>query len=153
MAQKKHFIVQCKGLVPILGILFALISCGDTKQKSEDLEQAFKIHNEAVKLRRTVDAKMAQLKSNTDSLFMATNTKNLDAIGQSLETWDDQLVEVPGFEHEHEHEHDHSGHDHDHEHDHDHDHEQELTPKQHLEVQQQLLEDLKAIAEKIERIK
>ncbi len=152
MIPRTYFINQWKTLVPVLGILFVILSCGDSKQKSEELEQAFKLHEEAVKIRSQMGDQMAQLKSNTDSLFVATHTSDLNAISQSLEAWDEQLVEVPGFEHDHDHSgHDHS--DHDHDHDHDHHHEQELTPKQHLEVQQQLLDDIKAIAEKIDTIK
>ena len=155
MIQRKcftDFANQCKTLIPILGIIFLLTACGDKKQTNEDLQQAFELHKEAIKIRKMMDDQMAQLKSNKDSLFVETYTKDLNSISLSLGTWDEQLVEVPGFEEEHNHSdhdhHDHSGHDHHHG-----EHQQELTPKQHLEVQQHLLQDIKAIAEKIGSIK
>jgi len=130
-----------------------LMSCGE-EQKSAELKEAFALHNEAVKVRQIADEKLAELSANTDSVFVATHTKSLEALRQSLEAWDDQLVEVPGFEDEHDHSHhDHSGHDHDHDHDHDHHGDQELTPQQHLEVQQQLLKEIQAIAKQMENIK
>ena len=152
MTQKKHLVTLSKVFILSIGMLLVLLSCGEAK-KSPELEEAFKIHNEALAIRSEMSKKLSELQANKDSIFVQTHAATLSAIGTSLEEWDEQVVE---------HEHDHSGHDHseqdlsDHnhsEHDHNHDHhEQELTPKQHLEVQQQLLEDITAIAEKIEGI-
>lgn len=131
-----------------------LSACGD-KQKEIDLQQAFSTHGEAVKVRKNAQEALIKLQANTDSLFVANNSEELKSIAEALALWDEQLVEVPGFEHDHSH-HDHSGHDHDHDHDHNHDHNhsgQELTPKQHIEVQQHLLSEIKAIVEKISSIK
>ncbi|MGD1947433.1 MAG: hypothetical protein ACFB0A_14505 [Croceivirga sp.] len=157
MTQKNHLVTLSKVFILSIGMLLVLLSCGEAK-KSPELEEAFKIHNEALAIRGEMSKKLSELQANKDSIFVETHAATLSAIGTSLEEWDEQLVEVPGFEHEHDHsghdhsEHDHSEHDHS-EHDHNHDHnEQELTPKQHLEVQQQLLEDITAIAEKIEGI-
>ncbi|MEO1013048.1 MAG: hypothetical protein AAFX53_17250 [Bacteroidota bacterium] len=131
----------------MLGIIALLAACGDTKQMNEDLKAAFELHKEAIEIRKMAKDKMARLKANKDSLFIATHTEDLNSITRSLETWDEQLVEVPGFEHDPNHS------DHDHDHDHDHDNGQELTPKQHLEVQRHLLDEVKAMAEKINSIK
>ena len=135
----------------MLGIIALLTACGDKAKTNKDLQQAFEFHLEALEVRQTIKGQMAQLMANTDSLFVATHKGALDSLNGALESWDEQLVEVPGFEEEHDHSHhDHSDHDHsDHDH-HHHDHaQQELTPKQHLEVQQHLLEEIKAIAEKV----
>ncbi|WP_299537191.1 hypothetical protein [Ulvibacterium sp.] len=149
MIQKKYVVRRCKLLVLFLGILALSTACGDKKQANEDLQQAFELHKEAVKIRQMMQDQMTQLKANMDSLFVETHSKDLNSISSALEAWDEQLVEVPGFEEEH----DHSGHDHDHDHDHHHDNHPELTPKQHLEVQQHLLEEIKEIAVKIDDIK
>lgn len=142
-----------KLLLPIIGIITLLSACGDKKQTNPDLQQAFEIHGEALKIYNSARDQIAVLKANTDSIFVATYANDLNAISNSLEEWDEQLVEVPGFDHDHDHaEHDHADHDHS-DHDHDHDEHQELTPEQHLAVQQQLLEEIKTIAEKINTIK
>jgi len=142
-----------KGLIFLFGMMILLSSCGEKQQNNEVLQQAFELHKEAIKIQKMTLDQLAQLKANTDSLFVETYTEDLNAISSSLEAWEGQLVEVPGFEEEHDHaHHDHSGHDHAH-HDHHHGEQQELTPKQHLEVQQQLLDDIKAIAEKVDTIK
>ncbi|WP_425237089.1 hypothetical protein [Ulvibacterium sp.] len=129
----------------MFGILALSSACGDKKQMNEDLQRAFELHKEAMEIRHMTQDQIAQLKANTDSLFVKTYTKDLQSISHSLDAWDEQLVEVPGFEEEH----DHSGHNHEHHHD----EHPELTPKQHLEVQQHLLEEIKAIAIKIDNIK
>ena len=150
MIQRKRLIRPCKLLVLMLGIITLSSACGDKKQTDADLQQAFEFHKEAIKIRQMTQDQMVQLQANKDSLFVAAFANDLQSISRSLETWDEQLVEVPGFEEEH----DHSGHDHsDHDHHHHHDEQQELTPKQHLEVQQHLLEEIQAIAEKINNIK
>ncbi|WP_422080141.1 hypothetical protein [Ulvibacterium sp.] len=151
MIQRTCLVRLRKLRILILGILALSFACGDKKQKGEDLQQAFELHQEAIEIRQMTQDQVAHLKANTDSLFVKMYTKDLQSISRSLEAWDEQLVEVPGFEEEHDHSgHDHSGHDHDHHH---HDAHPELTPKQHLEVQQHLLEEIKAIAIKIDNIK
>ncbi|MGD1894637.1 MAG: hypothetical protein ACFB15_29095 [Cyclobacteriaceae bacterium] len=129
-----------------------IVACGDSKKTDENLQQAFELHKEAVEIRQMTNKQMNELKANEDSLFVNTYQADLDSISRSLEEWDEQLVEVPGFEHEHDH--DHAGHDHDHDHDHDHSHGEQtnLTPEQHLQVQQHLLDEIKAIAEEVNQI-
>ena len=128
----------------MLGILALSLACSDKKQTNEDLQQAFELHEKAIKIRQMAQDQMDQLEANKDSLFVEAYAKELQSLSSSLEAWDGQVVEVPGFEEEH----DHSDHDH-----HHHNEQQELTPKQHLEVQQHLLEEIQAIAEKINNIK
>ena len=114
------------------------------------MQQAFEIHEEAVAVHKQTEAKLTKLTSNEDSLFVSTYKVELNSISNSLKSWEEQLVEVPGFEHEH------SGHDHDHDHDHEHHHHHDqpnLTPAQHLEVQQHLLKEIQAIEKRIDEIK
>ncbi|BFP40559.1 hypothetical protein FGF1_14040 [Flavobacteriaceae bacterium GF1] len=148
MIQRKRLIRPRKLLIPILGILALSLSCSDKKQTNEDLQQAFELHEKAIKIRQMAQDQMDQLQANKDSLFVEAYAKDLRSLSSSLEAWDGQVVEVPGFEEEHDHsDHDHSDHDH-----HHHGEQQELTPKQHLEVQQHLLDEIQAIAEKINTI-
>ena len=152
MIQKHRFTKPLQIFVLLFSIIALTSACGD-KEKDKDLVQAFKFHEEAIAVRQTVADQIEKLKANTDSLFVATYSNELKTISSALEEWDEQLVEVPGFEEEHDHSHhDHSGHDHDHDHDHNHS-EQELTPQQHLEVQQHLLQEIKGLAEKVGGIK
>jgi len=147
-----------------LGMMTLVVACGDSKKTNEDLQQAFELHQEAVKIRQITDKQMDELKANEDSLLVSTYQADLDYISRSLEEWDEQLVEVPGFEHEHDHsDHDHAGHIHaghihtgqelNHEHDHSHGEQTNLTPEQHLQVQRHLLNEIKAIAEEVNQIK
>ncbi len=118
------------------------MSCGGSEKPSEELTQAFKLHEEAVSIRNQVADQIAKLEGSTDSLFVEANKSNLDSFRISLNVWNEQLVEVPGFEAAHEHE----------GHHHDHDEPLDLTPKQHLEVQQHLLSEIKALAESVNQI-
>ncbi len=143
----------------VLIALFAalLAGCNSGEKVDEDLQTAFKIHEEAVEVRKKIADQINTFKENTDSLFVESYKSDLDSIRLLLEAWDDQLVEVPGFDHEHDHsdhddEHDHSGHDHDHDHDHDHENTPELSPEQHLEVQKHLLSQIKLIAEYVSQL-
>ncbi|MEM9361340.1 MAG: hypothetical protein AAGA43_01845 [Bacteroidota bacterium] len=152
MIQRQNFRKPLQLFILLCGMMGLTLACGD-KEKDKDLQQAFKFHEEAIQVRQNLEDQIATLKSNTDSLFIATYSDELNNLGSALKEWDEQLIEVPGFEEEHDHSHhDHSGHDHDHEHEHNHS-EQELTPKQHLEVQQHLLQEIKGLAEKIGSMK
>nr|WP_299382210.1 hypothetical protein [Allomuricauda sp.] len=131
----------------MLGMIVLWSSCGDKKQSNENLQKAFEIHEKTISIHKMVLNQMDALKTNKDSLFVETYSNDLNTISGSLEEWEEQLIEVPGFDHDE----DHSDHDHEY-HDH-HDEQQKLTPEQHLEVQRQLLVEIQAIAEKIEKIK
>ena len=154
MALGHHLKKSVYLLTLFAGIMSLLMACGE-KKKDENLIQAFKLHEEAIQVRQTAKDQITKLEAITDSVFEATNSVQLNSLSNALKEWDEQLIEVPGFEEEHDHSHhDHSGHDHEHDHDHDHNHsEQELTPKQHLEVQQHLLNEIKSISEKLNTIK
>ena len=140
--QKRDFSRRCKQLFLTLGLIALLVSCGDKKKSNADLQQAFKLHQEAMNIRNQAVDQLAKLIANGDSLFVKAYKKDLDSISRSLKAWDEQLVEVPGFEEAH----DHSGHDHP-------DEQLELTPEQHLQVQQHLLQEIRAIEKSINQIK
>ena len=117
-------------------------ACSHDKKPDENLQQAFKMHQDAVKIRNQVANHLDKLNANEDPLFVTAYKENLDSISRALETWDGQLVEVPGFEESH----DHSGHDH------HHDKQPELTSEQHLQVQQHLLQEIRKIEKRINQI-
>ena len=153
MIQSKFLNSFSKLSILALGLTVLITSCGE-KKIDENLQKAFELHKEAVKVRQTAQDQIEQLESNTDSLFVATYGNEISALSSSLKEWDEQLIEVPGFDKEHDHaHHDHSGHDHDHDHDHHHHDQPDLTPEQHLEVQQQLLQEINELAGKISSIK
>ena len=143
MIQKRDFSNPCKQLFLTLGLIALLVACGDKKNPNEDLQQAFKLHQEAMNIRNQTVDQLAKLTVNGDSLFVKAYKKDLDSISRSLKVWDEQLVEVPGFEEAH----DHSGHNH------HHDEQPKLTPEQHLQVQQHLLQQIRAIEKSINQIK
>lgn len=141
MIIKKWILNQCI----IIGIITLLIGCNNNKKSHSDLQKAFEFHQEAIKIRQITDKDMSLLNGNKDSSFIKTYKRDLDSISILLNSWDEVLIEVPGFDEDH----DHSGHDHDH----DHDKLPELTAEQHLEVQQHLLKEIRRIAEKVNNIK
>ncbi len=133
--------------IPSAVLVLLMIACGQQKEPDENLQQAFKIHEEAVELRNKVAVKLQELGTIEDSLFVSTQKNHLDSLTEALDNWDEQLVEVPGFEEEHDHEgHNHEGNDH------HHDEQPKLTSKQHLEVQQHLFREIQAIEKSINQI-
>lgn len=143
MIHKRGFSKGCRQISTTLLLLVMIMACSHDKKPGKNLQQAFKIHQDAVKIRNQVAGHLDKLNANEDSLFVTAYKENLDSISRALETWDEQLVEVPGFEEAH----DHSGHDH------HHDEQPELTPEQHLQVQQHLFKEIQTIEKSINQIK
>jgi hypothetical protein len=142
MILKAFFTEYSQQHILILVLTALLVSCKNDKKQNEFLRQAFQIHQEAVAIRNQTDAQLTKFIANEDSLLVNTYKMELESIGKALNTWDDQLVEVPGFEEEH----DHAAHDHHHH------EESDLTPEQHLQVQQHLLKEIRAIEKRIGEI-
>lgn len=131
---------RVKTAVLLLGLSALMMSCGNKNHHSKELKQAHDLHQQAVEIRGQVSEAVNLLKSNADSVAL----ESICSLEQLLLAWDEQLVEVPGFEEEHEHGPNCN---------HDHGYEQELTPEQHLEIQQHLLQEITSIAEGIDKIK
>ncbi|MEM7109323.1 MAG: hypothetical protein AAF519_13950 [Bacteroidota bacterium] len=144
MILRKNFAKDQLKVLTFLMFLVTIMACSHDKKPDENLQQAFKIHEDAVSLRNQIAGELEKLNAMEDSLFVATHSENLDAIAGALKNWDEQLVEVPGFEEEH----DHEGHDH-----HHHDEQTELTSEQHLQVQQHLFDEIQKIEKSISEIK
>ncbi|MEL6557086.1 MAG: hypothetical protein AAFQ94_02815 [Bacteroidota bacterium] len=136
--------------IAVIFFLTFTISCNTTKKVDKDLQQAFELHEKSMSIRNQVDGKVNTLFSDKDSIEVNGQVQYLDSIKMTLKNWDEQMIEVPGFEDEHDHAgHDHAGHDHDHDHNHD---KVELTSKQHLEVQQHLFEEIQSIAGELDKL-
>ncbi|MGD1959105.1 MAG: hypothetical protein ACFB2Y_09625 [Fulvivirga sp.] len=143
MILKRGFPEGCKQIMAALLLLLVMMACSHDKKPDGNLQQAFKIHEDAVSLRNQIVDKLEKLNAIEDSLFVATYKESLDSISGAIEAWGEQLVEVPGFEESH----DHDGHDHNHE------EQPELTSEQHLQVQRHLFQEIQTIEKSINQIK
>lgn len=120
----------------IFVVLALLMACsGHNHEKvSETLKQAQNLHKESI-------VRYNALKSKLDSLEnIYPNKEAFQPLSTALNTWHNDLVEVPGLPHDHE------GHDHDHE------PPPELTEEQHLAVQQEMLEHLKNLEDQYDQL-
>lgn len=103
--------------------LSLLLSC---EENAEDkiLHEAHDIHLEAFKIKQAVAPQIEQLLQRSNSIQVQGRTlteeeinftTQVDNLAKQFEYWEENHLEVPGFEHEG---HDHSGHDHSHDHNH-----------------------------------
>lgn len=95
----------------VLGIVASTLWCGcQSSEPSDTLKQAHEAHQEAMAI-------YAQSRKLLDSLKAAQPDNEvllarLDSVSKTLTVWEENLWEVPGFEHSHDH--DHEGHAHHH---------------------------------------
>lgn len=115
--------------------LTALLLLGCQPQKKDSLlGRAFEYHQQAKNTRENLDQQLRKLESTVDiSVFSA-----LEEFKNALHAWDEAWVEVPGFDHDHEED------DHEHNH-HHHNQEPNLSPREHIELQKHLLEEIKGL--------
>lgn len=146
-------------------ILFAvaLVACGGGHEKSETLKQAEKVHDNILKLSgemanvmhskvEMMESKLeAAVASGDSAMAMQLEQLNgkLDDLHNRFHELEENMAEIPG----HEHTHDHGDHDH---HD-DHDHVKQnvlegLTDQEHLDIQTEQLNQLKALQEELNSI-
>jgi hypothetical protein len=129
---------------------FLLVSCGD--KKDPKMEEAGKIHLEAIEIEETLHEQVEGI----DSLKIVLNDKKktvtdaaavasidstvaaLDAVAKSFEEWEENLVEVPGLAHEHHH---HEGE----EHHHDHKPAPDVSGDQMIEIQKEIKANIQKI--------
>jgi len=126
-------------------LLFAgmlLGACANEKKNDPLLEEAFSLHQQAMKVESEVRTQLDMLPPNTPAA---------DRLRSRHQAWSENLVEVPGFEHEHDHDH---AHDHAHGHDHDHHHHgptTKVTPEHMLAIQQEFLDSIRVIQSDVRR--
>lgn len=137
----------------LCGVL--LFACGHQHEHDEVLEQAGKIHLEAVKMDETIKPRLEKLsdvkkrleqKQGELSVQESQMMQQIATLERSYAFWDENHVEVPGFEH--------AGHEHDHDHDHDHDHGPglEVSSEDMLLIQQEFKDTLSSIAARLEKL-
>lgn len=122
-------------------LLVTLLSSCQSNKSNPILEEAYDIHKESMAIRQELQTFLDGLSKITDS----TTVNMLAEMRESLESWDQSFVEVPGYEHEHHHDDD------DHDHHHHHNTAPNLTPKEHLTLQKHLFEEIKKLEDKIKK--
>lgn len=141
-----------------------LTACGD--KKDPKIEEAGKIHLEAMEIEETLHEQVESIdslkivlndkkKTVTDAAVVASidsTVAALDAVAKSFEEWEENLVEVPGLAHEHHH---HEGE----EHHHDHKPAPKVSGDQMIEIQkeikaniQKIKSDLASAEERVKRV-
>ncbi len=98
------------------------------------MAEAAAVHEEAMKLFHELEDLLKQLEQNEN-----IPTEAVEEIKLSLHEWEENLVEVPGYEHAH----DHEAHGHHHHH---HDHKKlDVTAEEMLALQKELRENIKQL--------
>ncbi|MEL6719121.1 MAG: hypothetical protein AAFO82_03210 [Bacteroidota bacterium] len=129
-----------------------LIGCASQDESKLLLEKANEIHLEAIKINKVVQPKLEQLiqsknqlEQQEEELIEAEESfmKKVAQLEKSYAFWEENHVEVPGFEH---HDHDH----HDHDHDHNHGATLEVSAEDMLLIQQEFKDSISVILERIE---
>ena len=113
-------------------LLIINMGCSNSSKPGPLLEKAFLAHQQSLQTAKEAREILKSLPAN-DSILLQLESR--------LNTWDENLIEVPGFEHDHDH-----GHDHGHHH-HHHGPQMELLPEDMLIVQQELLDSVRMIKE------
>lgn len=111
-------------------LLFIMISCSHSHKSNPLLQEAFILHEQSLETAQEVEKMILNLPD--------TNRYRLQ-IESRLANWNENLIEVPGFEHDHSH------------HDHDHSHRPplELTPEDMLMVQKELLDSVRTMRDEL----
>ena len=116
-------------------MILILSGCNEDK-KDPLLEEAHAFHQESNRVRSQIQEKLQAIEG--------LSSESVNDIRKSIQEWDENMVEVPGYEE------DHDGHDHDHDHAHHHHHPApNLTSRQHLELQRSLLDEIRNIQNKL----
>ncbi|MEM9987282.1 MAG: hypothetical protein AAF804_19485 [Bacteroidota bacterium] len=109
--------------------LLGLIACENNKPDPQ-LVQAFEVHQNSLVIYDSLINELRTLKSQP---LGPEQKDELNQLAKSGAQWEEQLVEVPGFEHAEGH--DHGGHDHDHGHNHGGPDMDDLPPAEILKIQ------------------
>jgi len=122
-------ITQSLPLTLVCLLLVFICGCSESSKKDPTIEKAFQIHKQSLATAKEARELLEKIPAEDDSV---------SSIQSRMENWNENLIEVPGFEHEHDHE------------DVDHHHHvsrptMDLSPEEMLAVQQQLLDTILAI--------
>ncbi len=134
-------------LFALLSVL--MLSCGGDSAEDKILHKAADVHMEALKIKSEMESGLEQMRQAHNSIQVQGRaltseemvfTKEVSSLEARLKYWNDNHIEVPGFEHG---EHDHSGHDHNH--DHSHGNNFQLPASDMLIIQKEFKDSIKAI--------
>lgn len=147
-------------------------SCNSVSEEDQKLlKEAAEVHQKAVDIEQQVTPKLdalVQQKNQINIQGRALTTeetefvKKVESLESSYAYWQENHVEVPGFEHSHGHEehagHDHDGEDHDHDHaGHDHDHGHgatlEVSASDMLIIQKEFMDSILSIQQRVEKLR
>ncbi|MCB0640857.1 MAG: hypothetical protein KDC44_04420 [Phaeodactylibacter sp.] len=129
------------------------LSCGHSgSPKTEQLYKAAALHQQAIDIDEAVQKELDQLISLKNQINVQARSlspeemafvASVEQLQQRHAYWEENHVEVPGFEHE-----GHEGHDH-----HHHGPGLELTPADQLIVQQEFVDSILAILNAVQKVK
>ncbi|MGH1366923.1 MAG: hypothetical protein ACRBF0_25415 [Calditrichia bacterium] len=114
-------------------IFFFLLGCTGSSKPDPLMEEAFRIHQQSMQIVKEIKEILKKLPAGDDSVLK---------IESRLMSWNENLIEVPGFEHDHNHEHHH----------HKHGSQIELSPENMLAVQKVLLDSVIVIRKELENL-
>ena len=141
-----------------LCLLILTANCGGTSEEDQKLlEEAASIHQQAIEIEEKIKPKMEALIQRKNQINIQGRAltdaeiafvEKVEQLQTSYDYWEENHVEVPGFEHDH---HGHEGHDHDH--DHDHGNQLKVTAADMLLIQKEFRDSISAIQQKVEKLK
>ena len=108
----------------LIFLIASIQACGGESKENKILHKAADLHMEAVQIKKEIEPKLEELKQLGNSIQIQGRaltqeeidfSKAVNAIEGRLKYWNENHVEVPGFEHAGE---DHESHNHEHNHDH-----------------------------------
>lgn len=136
----------------LLSFSIILFSCSSSKTTdNEDMQKAFKIHTESSQIEEALKPKLDQLvqiKNSTNIVGRALTpaeietVEKIEKIETSLKFWQENLPDVPGFEHEHK----------AHEGPCNHGPKLELMPEDWVRVQQEFKDSILVIKSRVEEV-
>lgn len=113
-----------------------LISCFGGHKHDPILTEAFEIHNQSLAISKEARNALDKI-TDSDSIKLQLESR--------LAQWNENIIEVPGFEHHHDHSHDHGHHHHNHS-------TLELLPTDMLRVQKEFLDSIRIIHTEIQNL-
>jgi len=115
--------------------LILFVGCSGHSKPDPQLEEAFRVHKQALRVEKEARDLLVKIPENNEAKLK---------IEARLKSWDENLIEVPGFEHDHSHDH--------HGHNHSHGSDVELAPEDMLAVQKVLLDSVTAIRKDLQSL-
>ena len=139
-----------------------MMACSSQNQTNHGdnkvLQEAAEVHTEALKIEKEIQSKLEALQQRKNTINIQGRAlteaeiafvNQVEALEASLRYWEENHVEVPGFEHNH----DEEGHSHDHDHGHNHDHNHEakleVAPTDMLIIQKEFRDSMLAMQKRV----